>query len=130
MPLLLGEFRTDMILTADSVDDNLGSESYSQTFTTSDTVFARDDNGYGGGTGPGSYVRGGQTGGQVPGDAFGTMYIVESRTGSNQITKVPTSITFAVSDDPAYIGVELIPPVCCSADCLFYPSYVAIDLLY
>jgi hypothetical protein len=123
VPLLLGEFRTDMILTSDSVDENLGNESYSQTFTTSDTVFARDDNGYGGGTGPGSYVRGGQTGGQVPGDAFGTMYIVESRTGSNQITKVPTSITFAVSDDPANIGVEIIPTVWrYEEDSLFAPA--------
>ena len=111
VPTILGEFRVDMIATSDSVDGNLGNETYSQTFTTSDTIFARDDNGYAGGTGPGSYVRGGQTGGTVVGDKFGAMYVVESRTGNGGTTKVPTSITFAVSDDPANIGVEIVPKI-------------------
>jgi hypothetical protein len=111
VPTVLGEFRVDMIATSDSVDGNLGNETYSQTFTTSDTIFARDDNGYAGGTGPGSYVRAGQTGGTVVGDKFGTMYVVESRTGNGGVTKVPTSITFAVSDDPTNIGVEIVPKI-------------------
>ena len=123
VPPVLGEFRVDMIATSDSVDENLGNEDYSQTFTTSDTVFARDDNGYGGGTGPGSYVRGGQTGGTVVGDKFGTMYVVESRTGNGGTTKVPTSITFAVSDDPLNIGVEITPKIWrYEEDSLFAPA--------
>ncbi|MFT5666252.1 MAG: hypothetical protein ACI9DK_000431 [Vicingaceae bacterium] len=111
VPTILGEFRVDMIATSDSVDGNLGNETYSQTFTTSDTIFARDDNGYAGGTGPGSYVRNSQTGGTVVGDRFGTMYVVESRTGNGGSANVPTSITFAVSDDPANIGVEIVPNI-------------------
>ena len=111
VPSVLGEFRVDMIATSDSVDGNIGNESYSQTFTTSDTIFARDDNGYGGGTGPGSYVRNGSTGGTAVGDRFGTMYVVESRTGNGGPGKVPTSITFAVSDDPLNIGVEIVPKI-------------------
>lgn len=111
VPTVLGEFRVDMTATSDSVDGNLGNENYSQTFTTSDTIFARDDNGYGGGTGPGSYVRAGQTGGTVVGDRFGTMYVVESRSGNGGSTKIPTSITFAVSNDPLNIGVEIIPKI-------------------
>ena len=111
VPTILGEFRVDMIATSDSVDGNLGNETYSQTFTTSDTIFARDDNGYAGGTGPGSYVRNNQTGGTVVGDRFGIMYVVESRTGNGGPTKVPTSITFAVSNDPLNIGVEIVPKI-------------------
>ncbi len=106
VPPALGEFRVDMIATSDSVDQNLGNEIYSQTFITSDTVFARDDNGYGGGTGPGDY----QGGGTANGDKFGTMYIVESRTG-NGVHTIPTSITFAVSDDVDNIGVEILPRI-------------------
>jgi hypothetical protein len=111
VPTILGDFRVDIIATSDSIDGNLGNENYSQTFTTSDTIFARDDDGYAGGTGPGSYVRSGQTGGTAVGDRFGTMYIVESRTGNGGTTKIPTSITFAVSDDPANIGVEIVPKI-------------------
>ena len=111
VPTVLGEFRVDMLATSDSVDGNLGNENYSQTFTTSDTIFARDDNGYGGGTGPGSYVRAGQTGGTVVGDRFGTMYVIESRTGNGGAVNQPTSITFAVSDDPLNIGVEIVPKI-------------------
>ena len=123
VPPVLGEFRVDMIATSDSVDQNLGNETHSQTFVTTDTIFARDDNGYGGGTGPGSYVRGGQTGGTVVGDRFGTMYVVESRTGNGGTTKVPTSITFVVSDDPANIGVEIVPKIWSYVeDSLFAPA--------
>jgi hypothetical protein len=108
---LLGEFRVDLISTSDSVDENLGNETYSQSFTTSDTVISRDDDGYAGGTGPGSYVRNNQAGGTAVGDRFGTMYIVESRTGNGGTRKIPTSITFAVSNDPANIGVEIVPKI-------------------
>ena len=110
VPGVLGQFRVDMIATSDSVDGNVGNEDYSQSFTTSDTTFARDDNGYGGGTGPGGYVRNGSTGGTVVGDRFGTMYVVESR-GGNSANTAPTSITFAVSTDPLNIGVEIVPKV-------------------
>jgi len=111
VPPVLGEFRVDMIATSDSVDENLGNEDYSQTFTTSDTIFARDDNGYGGGIGPGSYARAGQTGGTAARDKFGTMYIIESRTGNGGTWKVPTSITFAVSNAASNIGVTIVPKI-------------------
>lgn len=114
VPTVLGNFSVDLLLTGDSIDqwsNVIGIQTNNRTFATSDTVFARDDNGYAGGTGPGSYVRAGQTGGQLPGDAFGTMYIVESATGSNQITKIPTSITYAVSTDATQVGVEITPSI-------------------
>ena len=123
VPTILGEFRVDMIATSDSIDQNLGNEIHTQIFNTGDTAFIRDDNGYGGGTGPGSYVRNGQTGGTVVGDKFGTMYVVESRTGGNQLSKVPTSITYAVSDDPLNIGVEISPKIWrYEEDSLFAPA--------
>ena len=123
VPPALGAYRVDMVATSDSVDENLGNETYSQTFVTSDTVFARDDNGYAGGTGPGSYVRANSTGGTAVGDRFGTMYVVESRTGNGGTTKIPSSITFAVSDDPAQIGVEIVPKIWSYVeDSLFAPA--------
>ena len=108
---LLGEFRVDLLSDSDSLDENLGNETYSQTFSTSDTILARDDDGYAGGTGPGSFVRNNQPGGTVVGDKFGTLYIVESRTGNGGVRKVPTSITFAVSNDSSNIGVEIVPKI-------------------
>ena len=108
---LLGEFRVDLISDSDSLDENPGNEIYSQSFSTSDTILARDDDGYGGGTGPGSYVRNNQTGGTIVGDKFGTMYVVESRTGNGGTRKIPTSITFAVSIDSSNIGVEIVPKI-------------------
>ncbi|MBL4708781.1 MAG: T9SS type A sorting domain-containing protein [Flavobacteriales bacterium] len=114
VPTVLGNFSVDLLLTGDSLDlssNVIGVHTNNRLFATSDTIFARDDNGYGGGTGPGSYVRNGQTGGQLPGDAFGTMYIVESGTGGTQLTKKPTSITYAVSTDLDQIGVEITPTI-------------------
>jgi hypothetical protein len=50
-----------------------------------------------------------QTVGTIVRDRFGTMYVVGSRTGDRGIANVPTSITFALSNDPANIGVEINP---------------------
>lgn len=111
VPLLLGDFRVDFLATSDSVDGNFGNETAIAEFRTTDTVFARDDNGFGGGTGPGSYVRGGQSGGTTVGDKFGTMYIIESRTGNGGALKAPSSITYFVTDDPQNIGVEIVPKI-------------------
>ena len=123
VPTALGEYRVDMVATSDSIDQYPVNETYSQTFATSDTSFARDDNGYSGGTGPGSYVRNGQPGGTVVGDKFGTMYVVESRTGNRGMSKIPTSISYAVSADPANIGVEIIPKIWkYEEDSLFAPA--------
>lgn len=107
VPGILGDFRLNMIATSDSVDENIGNESYSQTFTTTDTIFARDDNGIGGGTGVGNYVGAGT----AVGDRCGTMYIVESRTGATGTSMIPTSITFAVSADSSNVGVEIVPKI-------------------
>ena len=107
VPLVLGDFRVDMISNSDSIDQNLGNETHSQIFSLTDTIFARDDNGYGGGTGPGDY----QGGGTANGDKFGVMYIIESRTGNGGTRKVPTSITYAVSNDASNIGVEILPRI-------------------
>ncbi|MFT6166074.1 MAG: hypothetical protein ACJAV5_000829 [Vicingaceae bacterium] len=123
VPTVLGKFRVDMIATSDSVNQNPANATHSQLFSTSDTILARDDNGYGGGTGPGSYVRNNQPGGTIVGDRFGTMYVVESRTGNGGNTKVPTSITFAVSNDPTNIGVEIVPKIWSYVeDSLFAPA--------
>lgn len=113
VPTVLGDFQVDFLATSDSVDENLGNETATAFFSTSDTIFARDDNGFGGGTGPASYVDGatGTPGGTAVGDRFGTMYIVESRTGNGGSAKIPTSITFGVSDDIRNIGVEIVPKI-------------------
>ncbi|MBL4708782.1 MAG: T9SS type A sorting domain-containing protein [Flavobacteriales bacterium] len=109
VPLVLGEFSVNFLATGDSLDDNIGNEIATAGFLTTDTIFARDDNSFGGGTGPGSYVRNNLNGGQLPGDAFGTMYIVESRTGNGGLTKVPTSVTYRVSNDTSQVGMEIVP---------------------
>ena len=123
IPPVPGEYRVDLVATSDSVDENVGNEVYSHIFTVSDTVWARDDNGYAGGIGPGSYARLGQTGGTTVGDRFGTMYIVESRTGNGGTRKSPTSITFAVSAAPSNIGVTIVPKIWSYVeDSLFAPA--------
>ena len=111
VPTILGEFQVNLLADSDGLDENPGNEAYSQSFTIGDTLLARDDNGYGGGTSAGSYGRNGQTGGQLASDKFGLLYIIESRTGSGGLSKTPTSITFAVSDDPNNIGVEISPKI-------------------
>lgn len=111
VPTVLGDFQVDFLATSDSIDQNLGNESAVAAFSTSDTVFARDDNGFGGGTGPASYVRNGQTGGTAPGDRFATMYIVESSKGNNSNCNIPTSISYFVTDDVRNIGVEIVPKI-------------------
>ncbi|MBL4708783.1 MAG: T9SS type A sorting domain-containing protein [Flavobacteriales bacterium] len=114
IPTVLGNFSVDILLTSDSADqwtNVIGIHINNRTFATSDTVYARDDNGFAGGTGPGSFVStNGIPGGQLPGDAFGTMYIVESSTG-NGPTKAPTSITYAVSTDVSQVGVQITPTI-------------------
>ena len=106
VPSACGTFRADILAISDSIDQNPINNAYSQNFIVGDTVFARDDNGYAGGTGPSDYVGGGT----ANGDRFGTMYIIESRTG-NGIHAIPTSITFAVSNDTSNIGVEILPRI-------------------
>ena len=111
VPTVLGEFRVDLRATSDSIDEDPTNNLYNQQFTVNDSIFARDDNGYGGGIGPGSFIRSGQTGGTAAGDRFGTMYIVQSRTGNGGVWMQPTSITYAVSDDPNNIGVIISPKI-------------------
>lgn len=115
IPTVLGDFSADLSLSTDSSDQwntIIGIDTYSQTFSTTETEMARDDNGIGGATGPSTYVRSGLTGGQVPGDAFGTMYIVEpSNAQGTQLQHVPTSITYFVSTDADQVGVEILPMI-------------------
>jgi len=123
LPPICGDYRVDMIATSDSIDENLGNEVYSHNFTVTDTVWAKDDNGYSGGIGPGSFARVGQTGGTAVGDRFGTMYVVESRIGNGGSSQVPTSVTYAVSKSPFNIGVEIVPKIWkYEEDSLFAPA--------
>ena len=129
VPTVLGDFQVDFLATGDSVDENLGNEDAIAIFSVTDTLFARDDNGFGGGTGPGSYVDGsGTPGGTAVGDRFATTYIVESRTGNGGTTKVPTSITYRVSADPTNIGVEIVPKIWAfDDDSLFVNGVFSVD---
>lgn len=111
IPTILGEYRVNIRANSDSIDEDPTNNVYNQQFIVNDSIFARDDNGYAGGTGPGSYIRSGQTGGTAAGDRFGAMYIVQSRTGNGGIWMIPTSITYAVSDDPSNIGVTIAPKI-------------------
>lgn len=109
IPFVLGSYRVNYAISSDSTDNNPGDETGTSFFTVTDTVFARDDNGFGAGTGPASYVRNNTPGGTTVGDRFGVMYIIEPQGGAGN--PVPTSISYAVSDDPRNIGVEIVPKI-------------------
>lgn len=112
VPTVLGSFEVNFRVSSDSIDQIPGNEIATRFFSTTDTVFARDDNGFGGGTGPASYVDGATRtpGGTTVGDRFATMYILENRNG-HSVDNIPTSITYYVSDDPRNIGVEIVPKI-------------------
>lgn len=111
VPTILGEFQVNLLADSDSLGENPGNETYSQRFAIGDTLLAREDNGYGGGIRTGSYIRNGQTSSQLAGDKLGLLYVIESRTGNGGLSKTPTSIKFAVSDDPNNIGVGISPKI-------------------
>ncbi|MEQ8625440.1 MAG: T9SS type A sorting domain-containing protein [Vicingaceae bacterium] len=112
VPTILGTFEASWDVSADSVDQVPSNNVASRTFTTTDTVFARDDNGIGGGIGPASFVDGatGTPGGTTVGDRFATLYILENRSG-NGVDNIPTSVSFAVSTDTRNTGVEIVPKI-------------------
>lgn len=114
IPTVLGNFSVDIETIMDSADQwntVIGIDTYSQSFNTVDTSLRRVDYTLGGGTGPGSYTRNGLPGGQIPGDAFGTLVIIESPVGVTDAMKTPTSITYIVSNDTSQIGVEITPTI-------------------
>ena len=110
VPMFAGDFQVNYLASGDSTDQVLGNETAIQSFSVYDTIFRRDDDVVGGGTGPSSYVRANSPGGTSVGDRFGVMYIVESRTG-NGTTKIPTSVSFFVNTDVRNIGVEIVPKI-------------------
>lgn len=110
VPLANGEFRVDFLVSSDNAEQFIGDETSTQNFITTDTVYARDDGDFGGGTGPASYLTGNPlVVGGSDFDACGTLYNIEARTLGNNV--VPTSITYYISNDPNNIGVEIIPSV-------------------
>lgn len=110
-PLDQGTFRVDYGIETDSVDQNPGSEEAELFFISTDTVFGKDDDAFSisNGISPVDIGITGFSQGGHDGDAMGTMYIVESRSQGNKV--IPTSVTFYVSDNPANIGIEIIPAV-------------------
>lgn len=108
VPLVNGSFRVDFSAVSDSAFEVPGDEAVSRVFTTTDTVFAIDDGGFGGGTSPQGFVDGMGVNGGNDFDAMATMYIVESRTNA---ATIPTSITYYVSTDTMNFGVGIIPTV-------------------
>lgn len=110
VPQNFGDFQVSLLAAGDSIDQILGNETGSFTFSVGDSVYARDDNGFGGGVGPASYVSANLTpGGTAVGDRFGTMYVIEPRNDSTTI--IPKSVTFRVSEDVRNIGVEIVPKI-------------------
>lgn len=111
IPTVAGSFTANWLATGDSIDENPGNETAVDYFATSDTIYARDDNTFGGGTGPSSYVSSnGNPGGTAVGDKYGTMFIIESRNG-NGLHTVPSSVTFRVSSNMRNVGVEIAPKI-------------------
>ena len=112
VPTVDGNFEVDFSLSSDSIDQIPDDNIATRTFSITDTVFARDDGAFGGGTGPASYVDGNTNtpGGTTVGDRFATMYILESKNGHSP-DNIPTSVTYYVSADPRNIGVEIIPVI-------------------
>lgn len=114
IPILLGAFEVDYAVNYDSVAfEELPSNNDALTaFITTDTVYQRDDDGLGGGTGPHRYVIGGTPGGTAAGDRFGLTYVVErSPLVTNDTQMVPTSISYVVNTNTRNIGVEIVPKI-------------------
>lgn len=110
VPQVLGNFRVDYLATSVNTDQNIVDNSATLTFSTSDTIYAKDDGGFGGSTGTGDYVRNNTPGGTAVGDLYGTRFVIESNTG-NGTHLIPTSITFGISDDSVNIGAEIVPRI-------------------
>ncbi len=108
VPLVHGDFRVTFEAVSDNANQFPGDEIANRTFTTTDTIFARDDGTYNGGTSPQNYVDGNGTPGGNDFDAMGTMYAIESRSNG---ASIPTSITYFVSADTFNVGVDIIPTV-------------------
>lgn len=111
---LLGSFEVDYRVNYDSVafDEQSTNNNALTSFITSDTVYQRDDDGLGGGTGPHRYTNGVSPGGTASGDRFGLMYIVEeSPMVTSASEMVPTSISYFVNANTRNIGVEIIPKI-------------------
>lgn len=111
VPTVLGTYTFDFLANSDDVDENLGNEADSYDFEITNTVLARDDDGLGGGVGPGSFVRGGSPGGTAVGDRFVNMFVVDANPNAASQTPIPTSISFLVSTDVTNIGVEIVPKI-------------------
>lgn len=109
-PLTQGDFRVDFRVVADSAEQISGDESQIRTFTTTDSVYARDDGDFdiANGIGPTAIFTNRSNGGN-DGDACGTTYIVESRSQGNKV--IPTSISFYVTNDTGNIGITISPSV-------------------
>jgi hypothetical protein len=109
VPTVLGTFAVNYSAIGDSADQVPTNNTASQGFIITDTILTRDDGGFGAGVGPASYVSdNGTPGGTTVGDRFGYILIVESNTSNAMI---PTSVSYFVSDDPANIGVEIVPKI-------------------
>jgi len=85
-----------------SSPQGIGSSSttFSRSFAVTDTVFARDDGGFGGTAGPTDYVGGGNDN-----DAWGLMYEMLGDSG------VATSISIYVPNDTDLVGVSIQPRI-------------------
>ena len=111
---LLGSFEVDYKINYDSValEELPANDVSSSAFITSDTVYQRDDDVLGGGTGPHRYTIGGTPGGTAAGDRFGLTYTIEKSpmvTLNSQM--IPTSISYFVNGNTRNIGVEIIPKI-------------------
>ena len=115
-PTVRGTFNVGFKANGDSADQISGNDTANFALFVGnrmqDTVFARDDDGFGGGISPASFVSGatGTPGGTADGDRMGVLYVVEGKSGNSAKLK-PTSLTFAVSANARNIGIEIVPRI-------------------
>ncbi len=94
-----GDFRVDGTISSPlGVGSSPGQ--FTRRFSVGDTVFARDDGGYGGTAGPSDYVGGGNDN-----DAWGLLYEMLGDSG------VATSISIYVPNDTDLVGVAIQPRI-------------------
>lgn len=110
-PTGLHNYRAEFKISGDSVDQVAGNDSALAFFSVSDTTYARDDGGIGGGFGPNSIGLAGVSAAQIDGDRFASLYIVDLQGGNGGVRSTPTSITYVLSTNPRNEGVQIVPNI-------------------
>lgn len=97
---IAGAFTATVDVVSDSINQDPAGATASYSYQISDTVLARDDGGFGGGTGPGNYAGGGNDG-----DKFATLFTV-GKQGAEIV-----SLDMYIANNTENDGVQIVPKV-------------------